>query len=199
MNIMKNRVPMTDAVVYHFTDTIRLPWILESCDLQPNATCIDGFPPDFLWATTNETGDRSSSAAADKILKLWRDGELQLVRFVLKATDFGDWEEAAKRSGWSEGHIKALKKAAHQLGERKPSNWRSRSVALPISNALRIEAKSYRRGRWTPLDVNRESCITSESDPNFRGVILEDQVYCATRKLTSFGNSYQSIRRLAAQ
>jgi hypothetical protein len=185
------------TVVYHFTDTLRLPWILEAGELRPNPTCIAGFPPDFLWATTAEAGDRTSSAAAPAVLKHWRDGELQLVRFVLKAADFGDWEEAARLSNWSVEQIKALKKAARRFGEPNTGNWRSRSGPLEISNALRVEAKSYRGGRWVPLDANRDSCITSESNPHFRGIAIGNQVYCAIRNSTLLGFSYQPVHRSA--
>ena len=185
------------VVVYHFSDTLRLPWILESGELRPNPARIVGLPPHFLWATTSKIGDRTSSAADPAVLKLWREGELQLVRFVLKAAEFENWEEAARLSSWTKIETEALKKAARHLGEPNTGNWRSRSGPLPISSALRVEAKSYRGGRWVPLHVNRDSCVTIENKPHFRGIAIGNRVYCAIRKSTPFGFACEPVRPLA--
>lgn len=190
---------MTESIVYHFTDTMRLPWIIETGELRPNTSRIGDFPPDFLWATTDQNGDRTSSAASSGIRKLWRDGQLQLIRFILKATDFGDWEEAATSSGWPDEQVEALKKAAVALGEPETTKWRCRPDPLPISNVLRVEAKSYFSGRWTLIDANRESCVNSDTDPNFRAFIIGDFAYGAIRKSGVAGTKYEPVRRFAAQ
>ena len=74
--------------VYHFTGTIRLPWILESGEVRPSPNRIGGYPADFLWATTDENGDRTSAAAGKAIRKLWREGHLLLIRFILDPRRF---------------------------------------------------------------------------------------------------------------
>jgi hypothetical protein len=65
-------------LVYHFTDTTRLPWIIDSGELQPGKNRIGGYPLDFLWATSSLNGDRTSSASSKQALKLWRSGALNL-------------------------------------------------------------------------------------------------------------------------
>jgi hypothetical protein len=38
--------------LYHYSDTARLPWILDTGDLRVGRNKIGNFPdPDFLWAT----------------------------------------------------------------------------------------------------------------------------------------------------
>jgi hypothetical protein len=66
--------------VYHFTDTIRLPWIIETGELRPDSNRIGGFPADFLWTTSNDKNDLTSSAAAPSARRAYREHVTQLVR-----------------------------------------------------------------------------------------------------------------------
>ena len=83
-----------DRTVYHFTDTARLPWILQSGELRPGANRIGGFPhPDFLWATTSERGARSAAAS----MQGFRTGLTRMVRFILHADDFEAWRDMVRQ------------------------------------------------------------------------------------------------------
>jgi hypothetical protein len=183
---------------YHYTDTIRLPWIIESGELRPGTNRIGGFPRDFLWATTNESGDRTSSAMSPAGLRLWRDGASQLVRLTLNAIDFASFPEITKSCPeWTADHAARLIKAAAAMGEKDTSKWLSRSEPLSLARVVRVEAKSFALGRWVEIDATYGRCIASDKYPNTRGVIIGEHWYAATRVLTSDGSNvaYEGIRR----
>jgi hypothetical protein len=49
-------------LVYHFTSTAHLPWIIDAGELRAGANKVGRFPdPDFLWATTCEAGDDTAT------------------------------------------------------------------------------------------------------------------------------------------
>jgi hypothetical protein len=68
--------------VYHFTDTARLPWIIETGELQLGSNRIGDFPADLLWATTNSESDLTSSVAALLARKTYQQHVTQLVRIT---------------------------------------------------------------------------------------------------------------------
>jgi hypothetical protein len=180
--------------IYHFTDTIRLPWILETDQLRPNQNRIGGYPPDFLWATTDENGDRTSAVAGKAIRKLWREGHLMLIRLVLDAADFEEWESVARASHWTGDQIEGLKRSARSLGERDTTKWRCRPCALPIAKVLRIEAKSFSSRVWTA--INHPTVIASKDVPDFRALVIGDYAYGAIRKETRNGGAnYEPVHR----
>jgi hypothetical protein len=149
-------------VVYHFTDTVHLPWIIESGDLRPGNNRIGNFPNnDFLWATTEPVGDRTSSSQSDDYRELYRKGIIQLVRFTLPAEAFTDWREMIGRyPAWTSDHVEMLVRAAREVGETGDlSKWRCRDQPLPITSAVAVEAKSYLGGRWMPINATLRHCI----------------------------------------
>jgi hypothetical protein len=58
----ERKIPTT---VFHFTDTIRLPWILAERQLNPTrGMCAADYPrPTFLWATTNADCDHTAAVS----------------------------------------------------------------------------------------------------------------------------------------
>jgi hypothetical protein len=184
--------------VYHFTDTVRLPWIIHSGELRPDTNRIAGFPQDFLWATTNEKGDRTSSSMSGDAVRAYREGVSQLVRFTLDPADFSDWRETvSKNPEWSADHIAALEKAAAASGERDVSRWRCRITPLLIVKAIRVDAKSYTSGKWSAIDATPEFCMMPDGNPQTRGFVIKGHAYCATRGRTPQGQaSYSDLCRL---
>ena len=146
------------AKVYHFTDTLRLPWIIQTAELRPDPNRFGGFPSDFLWATLNEAGDRTSAAQSGDAKRLYREGAMQIVRITLPEEHFVGWREAidAPSPDWSAEHVIMLERAAATMGESGIENWRVHLGPLPLSTALAIDAKSYAGGRWVsiPTDQN---------------------------------------------
>jgi hypothetical protein len=169
--------------VYHFTDTLRLPWIVESGALRPSFNRILG--TDYLWATTNPAGDRTASALhrAGPRQEAYRAGQSKLVRFTLSSAAYTSWSEIKRTTAWTReqiAEIEELEKSARgDFGEKGVNKWRCRVEPLPIASALIVEAKSY-RGRWAPIHATPEHCFETD-DPLTKGFILDGIVYCATR------------------
>lgn len=138
------------SVVYHFTDTGRLPWILHRGSLNPGRNRIGGFPdPDFLWATTSPLGDRTASGAA----RGYREGLVRLVRFTLEAVDFTPWPAAVRDyPDWTPEHVARLE--AFARGKSRPEDWRCRVEPLPRSRWVAIHTRSYSAPAWVPLSID---------------------------------------------
>lgn len=181
------------SFIYHYTDSLRLPCFLETGELRPSSNRTGDFAPDFLWATTDENGDRTSSAAAKAVRTHWRKGELLLIRFVLDERDFNDWEPVARSLGWTKRHIHSLKKAARSLGESDSNRWRCRPEPLAITKALRIEARWATANTW--VAPNRFVCLSSKAEPGFRAVAIGDRAYGGIRRETINGRAaYDFVR-----
>lgn len=138
------------AVLYHYTDTARLPWIAQADELRPGRNRIGGFPePDFLWATSDPQGDRTASAHRGD---LWRSGALWHVRFLLDPTDFIRWSETRDRlPGWTADHVQRLEAAKGA----SPASWWYRAGPLSLSACRGVEARSYANNRWQPVSLGR--------------------------------------------
>jgi hypothetical protein len=158
--------------VYHFTDTVRLPWIVASGELRPGRNQLGNYPdPDFLWATTNSQGDRTASA-----FRTYRNGTSALVRLTLPEEDFEPWPGiAARYPQWTPEQITRLEARARKLGETDFWRWCARVEPLPLFRILSAEAKTY-TGRWQPIEL---VCLTNHRDPRVRGVHILDAVYCS--------------------
>lgn len=177
------------AIVYHFTDTMRLPWIIEASELRAGANRVSALPFDFLWATTNPTGDRSSAAQASPAAReVYRQGMSQLVRFTLPDECFIRWRDVPRLyPKWSPDQIARTEKLAIERGETGFDKWRLRLDPLPVARALAIEAKSYASGHWTPVDATMKSCVALGDIDNGRGVIIGEQVYFSARTVLPGG------------
>jgi hypothetical protein len=163
---------MTD-VVYHFTCTARLPWIIATKELRPGRNQVGNYPVDFLWATTRDQGDRTAAA-----MKTYRKGQLPLVRLTLPAGDFEAWPAILARfPQWKPEHIEKLQNAARNLGETNFSCWRARAEPLPLSRVIKSEAKTY-TGSWKPIELDS----LPGPDPAMRAVVFDDHFYFSTQR-----------------
>jgi hypothetical protein len=181
---------------YHFTDTVRLPWIVESGELRPVLNTSDGFPRDFLWATTNKLGDRTSSAMSPDGRRFWRDGRSLLVRFTLDSADFKGFPEMIENyPEWTSAHVAQLVSAAAAMGERHADQWLCRSEPLPLARVIRTEVKSYVEGRWTEIDLSSFPSDFSIG-PNTRYVALGKNIYYSTRVVGQSGAAAYDVVRV---
>jgi hypothetical protein len=78
--------------VYHFTDTMALPWIISSGELRPGAKRYYT-PTRLLWATTCDKGEKTATCGvADEELECVEEEcvnvGILLVRFKLAGDDF---------------------------------------------------------------------------------------------------------------
>ena len=160
-------------LVYHFTDTVRLPWILQAGELRPSANRIGGYPnPDFLWATTSKLGSRKAAGSEPKA---YRAGVTQLVRFALHVADFEPWREIVQRyPTWTLAHIERLEKT----GGEPPILWYCRVVPLPRSHWVEIATKAYTSSTWRPLppDVTPVPC-----GDGFLGIPIDRHLFVSRR------------------
>jgi hypothetical protein len=179
------------ALVYHYTDTARLPWILRSGELRPGRSTTGNYPdPDFLWATVSPLGDRTAScnnsATADKA---WRSGVAQQIRFTLHADDFEPWAGVIERYPvWTAAHVASLEATA---GRSRPSDWRIRAAALPQARWIAVEARSYFRPQWR--------AVTGDwiDDGTVLGVEIDGVVYLSEQTETPDGRRAYAIGRVA--
>ena len=170
--------------LFHFTDTARLPWILQAGELRPGRNKISNTAdPDFLWATPDINGDRTAAAC----MQAYRSGQTQLVRFTLTLGDFEPWPNIVKRyQQWTREQIERLEQAARQRGSG-PERWHCRVDALPAEKWLAIETKSY-SDKWK-LSVSRDPI----SVPNIgRGVIIDRKLYLS-QQFTGVGPTQYEV------
>jgi hypothetical protein len=165
----------TAGHVYHFTDTCRLPWILHSGELRAGLNRIGGFPCDFLWATTDSTGDRTASCNGNA-RAFYRDGVTRWVRFTLDAADFETWPATLQRfPEWTPEHVARLERVALE-SDVSPATWRCRPMPLPLGKVLCIETKSYSSG-WHVL----QDAKVLEDGEDARGVVIDGRIYSSQR------------------
>src|ERR1700676_2854472 len=90
----------TSGRVYHFTDTARLPWILESGELRVDRGAIAKYPTKFVWATTLHNGDHTCSSLAGDQTPFKR-GWHRLVRFTFHSDEFDPWLNIRDHPEWT--------------------------------------------------------------------------------------------------
>ncbi|MCJ2069167.1 hypothetical protein MKK75_10185 [Methylobacterium sp. J-030] len=144
------------SVIYHYTDTARLPWILQDGVLRPGRNTLGGFPdPDFLWATTMPIPDATASSGGQGALAALKDGRTRTVRLTLNASDFQGWPDVtAGYPAWTPSEVKRLEKIAY--GGSNPKHWRCRAKALPREAWLAVETRGFRDREWTAIDPHTE-------------------------------------------
>jgi hypothetical protein len=152
---------------YHFTDTIHLPWIFESGELQVERGAVGNYPTEFVWATTLQNGDRTCSALANDQAAFKQGWHLH-VRFTFHSNEFEPWSNIKNHPDWTPELFDEL----DQLGRSKggaPKKWMVRPTPMPVRKAIAIETRTY-KGDWAPLP---DFGITKYSDtPGVRGVII---------------------------
>ncbi|MCJ2052004.1 hypothetical protein [Methylobacterium sp. J-070] len=170
------------SVVYHYTDTGRLPFILLEGQLKPGRNQIGHYPdPDFLWATTSPLGDRTAAASVDAC----RAGRVRLVRFVLQAEDFEPWHTIVSRfPAWTPELISSVELAA--AGKSRPQNWRCRSGSLRVERWLAVETRSYTDKVWRPLPTPWRILPFEVGSV---GVQIGPKIYVLTAVAGPFGSS----------
>lgn len=169
------------SIVYHFTDSLRLPWIIETGELRMAGNRVSGTPePSFLWATTSPIGDRTCAANASA--EAYKNGDTCLVRFALNAEDFFDWGEVSARfPQWTAQWVARAKAAAAGHGERNLSAWRIRATALPLSKVIAVETRLYRVGKWQPFELKTARLLLQDDAHGARGIVIGKRAYIAQR------------------
>jgi hypothetical protein len=168
------------APVFHFTDTINLPWILASGELRPtwNSDTAIG-RTHFLWGTTNPDGDLTSGPQIQihgSTEREWRAGAFHLVRFTLAAYEFSTWNEIVQASNWTPEEVAALiEDDKRRYGRSGHKRWRLRHDPIPLSRVLKVETTSFEDAeteKWWPLEIRprRRGVLLRPNDPKRKGV-----------------------------
>ena len=161
--------------VYHFTDTLHLPWIVESGELRPNLNRLKGIGDiEYLWATTNPDSDKTARALIKRSRSYnaedYEFQKIQVVRFTLPSAGFIPWRDIKRKSTWTKQQIEELEATDRKFfGEHGQVRWRCRRKPLPLSSILKVEAKldGY---DWRPIKATRRYChyLTNE----FAGIMV---------------------------
>jgi hypothetical protein len=182
-------------LVYHFTDTARLPWILISRELRPGRNKIGGMPdPDFLWATTDSRGDRTASSSHQS--EMYRKGRARMVRFTLRAHDFEPWRKLVDRHpAWTSVFIDRLVRAARAV-RSSPDTWLRRTEPLPWRNWISVETRSpYGDNIWLPFEGPFDGPVIVDCGDGYMGVKIKGKVFASRPHSLPNGNRAYEIWR----
>ncbi len=172
--------------LYHFTDTARLPSILSSGELRPGRNAVGNFPdPDFVWATTSDQGDRTSSGAHSR--EAYRLGQIRMVRITLAPEDFVPWREIVSRyPSWTPDHVARLERSAN--GKSSPADWWCRADPLARGRWRGIETRSWSVNRWVPLPTDlHPNCIGLPTGDRVMSLVIGDVLYASAQVVMPSG------------
>jgi hypothetical protein len=176
-------------VLYHYTDTARLPWIILSNELQAGKNRLRGLPFDFLWATTSPKVDRSATISSQGARKALRDGWARAVRFTLAAEDFEPWPNILDRlPEWTPEMRERLEAGARRVGQADTSTWRCRVEPLALDRVISMETRGW-YGDWVRADNSEASgrnrwrnVVIVNDPPGTRGIDINGKVYLSVRQ-----------------
>jgi hypothetical protein len=148
--------------VYHHTDTVCLPWIIQAAELRPanTAWCNDWPDEDFLWTTVNNWDEPSAATTTGRsLINPYSLVKPRRVRFTLSADDFGPFDREIVVRHWGpqwEHMLHDIEEGDRSLGSFI-KDWRVRIGPLPLSRVIRIETRDvplddepiYRK--WVPF------------------------------------------------
>jgi hypothetical protein len=120
--------------LYHFTDTVHLPWIVHSRQLRPGRNTVGNYPaPEFVWASTDPHDDGSAAMHRGEG---YRSGLVRHIRFTLPQDQFIPWAEVPSRyPSWTADQVQRLERSAPHL-RTDPANWWSRAEPLPLAKII---------------------------------------------------------------
>jgi hypothetical protein len=176
-------------VVYHFTHSTCLPWIIMEGALYPSQPFKDGSCGGcnrYLWMTSVPDADYHMRPTDfpleldnDPGESVWAQGRLAMVRFTLARADFEPWTEVVKKPPWTRRQIARWKQWEEVLhfGDR-PENWYLRREPLPLNRVLKIEAKARFNPDWTRVrPTKRHVRAISEDPPTLALELLNSEFY----------------------
>ena len=135
--------------LYHFTDTVRLPWIVYRGELRPGRNKLGPYPsPEFVWASTDPRDDGSAAMHRGE---LYRDGTVHHIRFTLPEDQFIPWRDVpARYPSWTTDHIQRLERSGNTM-RTSPGKWWCCVEPLSLKQVVAIDWRSYRSNQWKPF------------------------------------------------
>jgi hypothetical protein len=183
----KQNITPSAPLLYHFTDSARLPWILRDQSLKPGSNNIGDFPDDFLWATPDPLGDPTASSAVNPAA--YRNGDIAAVRFTLSADDFTPWDEMKmSHPRWQARHIALLERSAIEMGTspKQIAEWQCRVEPLASDRWLAVEFRTWRNPRWRAVQANTLRSV-GDGGASGMGVQLDGVVFCSQQQAGARG------------
>lgn len=157
-------------LLYHFTDSARLPYILADEVLRPGKNRGGHFPNEFLWTSEVAAGEQTANYSFGG---WYKSGEIYAVRFVLNGDGFFHWSEIKTHEpNWTDRHDQMLLRASRGADTSK---WWCRIEGVPLSDVLAIEGRTYRDNRWKP--VNRSILAKTDASGVWLGTEFNGQKY----------------------
>lgn len=189
--------------VFHFTDSLRLPWIIRTQQVIPSLNRVSNAPSAFLWATTNMAGDRSCSAQGTASAKeAFRRGLTAKIRFTLPSEAFERWSDVSRlHPEWTPEQVARTEGLAwDRHKETGFANWRIRRGALELSQVIACEYRSVASDRWLPVDdYILQYPIIQAGRLGLGAVMLGDWVYRSQRiDLPNSPIAYVPVKRISA-
>jgi len=122
--------------LYHHTSLAHLPFILAEGALV-GTPAKDGWPQDFVWATTDERGDRTTGCC--------RPGErMPRIRIQLYDDEFQPWLDlVAERDDWDASLVQRLTRTAKDMGQSSTDCWYAASGPVGLDQIISIEMKDW--------------------------------------------------------
>jgi hypothetical protein len=189
--------------VFHFTDSLRLPWIIRTQQLRPSLNRVSNVPSTFLWATADMAGDRSCSAQGTaSAAEAFRRGLTAKVRLTLPRDEFELWSDVGMLyPEWTPDEVartEAMGRQRHK--ETGFANWHIRREALSLSKVIACEYRSVASDRWLPVqDYILQSPVINTGRLGLGAVLLGEWVYQSHRiDLPDTPIAYVPVKRLSA-
>jgi hypothetical protein len=164
-------------VVYHFTTSMPLPWIVSSGGLYPMPGRDVGIGySKLIWATAKRAGEKTSSAKfMTQVLKrAWQADMFRIIRFTISAKHFDTWPETVRREGWTEREEFLLRRddmwhrfeAGHDL-------WHCRPTPLSLDDVRNVELRAC-GDRWRRLELDPDCVVRAKKKPGRMGYRFPD-------------------------
>ena len=179
-------------LLYHFTDTSRLPWIMQAGELRPGANKAGGFPdPEFVWASINALGDLTASVHRGQG---YMSGKVRHVRLTFDSAAFIPWSAVPSQfPQWARDHVQRLEAPA--IGKSDPATWWCRPSPIALADCLEIATRSYRDNRWQPFDPETEVAqMADDQGMRWLGVEVLGKPFVSARITNSDGRTGYAIR-----
>lgn len=199
-------------LLYHYTSLAHLPWIMDSGKLRGTDNPISGWPKDFVWATTDKNGDRTTDICRSGRSRTLLSTRVRITidNDEIERSKFrSDWEEMVRENAWGDledrggnavSAIDVLKRSAKEAGQ-STDVWWARKPDLPITNAdgasnpswiVRMDFKQWGT-KWRQI-TDFELATLAEKNQKHRDFSVNSEYFRSMRYKSGGRLGYNLIR-----
>lgn len=156
-DMAKNETP---SILYHYTNSLKLPFILEDGMIKLSAFLLDKGERPSLWLSTNPEWEYSASCYRKESEELTNGMKLSVfkdlpniipVRIgVSDSSKYIGWKKFRKKSGIGKHTAKSLESISDNVGSNT-KEWRASFEPIPQSEWLSLE--KYENGCWKAINL----------------------------------------------